>query len=104
MITGKHEYTKTEKIKRASYLELCNWVVHSWSEVSAECIINGFRKSGIINAISDDFNEMHDYGNTDIDENSDFDDESTEISKEFVDSLGCFSTFEDDNFDGFQNV
>ena len=74
-------------------MEVCNWIVHSWSEVSADCLLNGFRKSEIINAITDD-----------IDENYDFYDESTEISEELVDSLGCFCTFEDDNFDGFQNV
>ena len=104
MITGKYEYTKTEEIKRASYLEVCNWIVHSWPEDSAYCILDGFRKSGIVNAITDDLNSNHDYSNTDIDENYDFYDESTEISEEFVDSLECFCTFEDDNLDRFQNI
>ncbi len=47
MISGYHEFTKWRKIKRASYAEVCRWIEKSWSEITPECIKNGFRKSKV---------------------------------------------------------
>lgn len=47
MKKGIHEFTKSNKMKRASYSEVCCWIVQSWENVSVETIKNGFKKSQI---------------------------------------------------------
>ena len=40
-------YNQTNKIKKASYSEVCNWIVQSWNEITINCIKNGFQKAMI---------------------------------------------------------
>jgi len=47
MISGIHTYTKSGKMRRVAYAEICRWVVESWNSITAECIKNGFRKGNI---------------------------------------------------------
>ena len=47
MKEGEHQFTKSNKMKRASYSEVCCWIVQSWENVSVETIKNGFKKSQI---------------------------------------------------------
>lgn len=42
MIEGYHTYTKTGKLKRASYTTVCEWIVKSFYSISNICVINGF--------------------------------------------------------------
>ena len=44
---GEHEFTKSNKIKRASYAQVCNWIVRSWDLVNEDVVRNGFKKAGI---------------------------------------------------------
>ena len=41
---AKHTFTKSGNMKRASYAEVCRWIVESWDEVRPETIIKGFKK------------------------------------------------------------
>ena len=47
MREGKHEFTKSNKMKRASYSEVCNWIVECWNKISEYVIKNGFKKAKI---------------------------------------------------------
>lgn len=47
MVDGFHSYTKSGRMQRASYAEICKWIVESWADVARECIFHGFRVSGI---------------------------------------------------------
>lgn len=47
MINGFKEYTKSGRIKRASYEEICKWISQSWEEVPDSAIKNGFVKTTI---------------------------------------------------------
>ena len=45
MMSEQHELTRSGRIKRASYKEVCQWVVGSWESVSTSCGTNGFYKA-----------------------------------------------------------
>jgi len=45
MSEGIHTFTETGKMRRATYAEVCNWVIHAWKTVKVMAITNGFRKS-----------------------------------------------------------
>ena len=70
MKEGVHEFTKSKKMKRASYSTVCHWIVQSWKNVSEETIKNGFKKSKICVY---DLVDLHDKNKqvNDCDENSD---------------------------------
>jgi len=34
--------------QRATYVEVCNWIIRAWDKVKSTTIVNGFRKCGII--------------------------------------------------------
>jgi hypothetical protein len=79
MVEGIHTFTKSGKMRRASYVDVCNWIVDSWKEVTPECIKNGFKRG-----------KLHDY-----------DSHSSSLSNEFdIDS--DFSDSSDEEFDGFE--
>ena len=48
MTNGKHTFTPAGRQRRATYVEVCNWVLRAWEKVKTTTIINGFRKCGII--------------------------------------------------------
>uniref|UniRef100_A0A914EJ52 DDE-1 domain-containing protein n=1 Tax=Acrobeloides nanus TaxID=290746 RepID=A0A914EJ52_9BILA len=56
--TNSHTYTRSGKMRNATYLEVCNWVIKNWEEVTPTCIMNGFRKS--LNADADKDEEEED--------------------------------------------
>ena len=47
MVEGIHTYTATGKMRRASYSEVCEWIVKAWEAILVTTITNGFRKAGI---------------------------------------------------------
>ena len=47
MVEGIHTYTATGKMRRASYSEVCEWVLKEWEAIPVTTITNGFRKAGI---------------------------------------------------------
>src|SRR5690606_10936527 len=40
-----HSFTKTGKLRRATYATICNWVKESFAEVPVSCIKNGFNRA-----------------------------------------------------------
>jgi len=48
MTSGKHTFTPAGRQRRATYVEVCNWVIRAWDKVKSTTIVNGFRKCGII--------------------------------------------------------
>ena len=57
MREGEHEFTKNNKMKLASYSEICNWIVECWNQISEDVIKNRFRKAKI--CCYDDEMETH---------------------------------------------
>ncbi|GFV28656.1 pogo transposable element with KRAB domain [Trichonephila clavipes] len=48
MSDGEKNYTKTGKLKRASYENVSNWVLKAWNDVAETTVKNTFRKCNII--------------------------------------------------------
>ena len=92
MVEGYHEFTKSGKMKRASYEEVYNCIDKSWSEITTECIKNGFIKSNV-----------NYYGSTEetILMDTDSDSSDTEIPDELIDALDSFDINSEDDFNGF---
>ena len=87
MSKGLHEYTATGRMKRATYGEVCGWVLDAWEAVKATTIINGFIKAKIIQ------------GSAQSDDN--IEDTDSSRLREEMGALFC-SDSEDEDFEGFQ--
>ena len=48
MTSGEKSFTKTGRMRRATYGQVCQWVLTAWSIVKKSTIINGFRKAGLL--------------------------------------------------------
>ena len=57
MVEGFHTFTKTGKTRRASYSEVCQQIVNSWSKITVNCIKNGFKKSLICDYPTEDLED-----------------------------------------------
>ncbi len=99
MIEGIHTFTKTGRMRRASYADVCNWIVECWKEITPQCIKNGFKCGG-----------LHDYGDSNDSQsnenNCDTDDEESDEEfdpslTQFSEILEAFHTESDEDFDGF---
>mgnify|MGYP003466395840 FL=1 len=99
IINGCHIYNKTGKIKRATYSEICDWIVKSWEDVTPQCIKNGFKKAGIQtydeNIEGDDDSEI---------ETGSEDKDLQEIQTEFLHIFETFEIIDDEDFDGFEEI
>jgi transposase-like protein len=101
MVEGIHTFTKSGKMRRASYVDVCNWIVDSWKEVTPECIKNGFRRG-----------KLHDYDShsSSLSNEFDIDNDSSDSSDEeldpnlaeYGDILEAFHIESDEEFDGFE--
>ena len=60
MTNSKHTFTPAGQQRRATYVEVCNWVLGAWERVKTTMIINGFRKCGIIPEPAADISSSHD--------------------------------------------
>ena len=94
MVSGYHEYTRGGKMKKASYVEVCNWIINSWNDINPEVIKNGFKKSNVKYYEDSEVVE-------DIDSNSDSED--IVPPDEIMDLLDDFTTESDEEFDGFKD-
>ena len=79
-------------MRRASYAEICDWMVKRWDKVTPDCIQNGFRRA-----------LLHNY---DEDEESESDDEEEaadlqNLPESLLEDLEKFHIISDDEFDGF---
>lgn len=48
MTSGEHTYTPAGRQRRATYVEVCNWVIAAWKKVKVSTILNGFKKCCIM--------------------------------------------------------
>ncbi len=84
-------------------VDVCNWIVDSWKEVTPECIKNGFRRG-----------KLHDYDNhssslsnefdTDSDSSDSSDEELGLNLPEYSHILEAFHMEPDEEFDGFELI
>jgi len=42
MTTGEHNFTKTGRLRRVTLINVAEWVLQAWKDVTLICIINGF--------------------------------------------------------------
>jgi transposase-like protein len=57
MTNGEKSYTKTGRMRRASYETVCGWIKDAWSSVPDTTVISGFVKAGIIDVPLPEDNE-----------------------------------------------
>ena len=91
MVDGDHSFTKTGRQRRASYADVCKWVLESWTRISVATIMNGFRKSEMLSSVPD----------TDADDDLENmrDDDACTLSPELAQLF--HSDSEDEDFEGF---
>ena len=53
MSEGEHSFNNTGRMRRATFAEVCTWIVAAWNGVKTSSIINGFRKAKIGTADDD---------------------------------------------------
>ena len=86
MTAGEHSFTKTGRMRRATYADVCQWVVTAWQHVPPTNIINGFRKAEIVPE-----------DETDMDTSTD--DQQSFLTPELATLFN--SDTEDEDFEGF---
>lgn len=90
MAEGHHSYTKSGKMRRASYAKICEWIKEAWDEISENTIKNSFKKAKIVDEI--------DYDCSSDDESADECD--TNLPEELLKLFESDS--ESSDFDGFK--
>ena len=97
MTSGEKSFTKMGRMPRATYGQVCQWVLTAWSIVKKSTIINGFRKAGLLRV---EEGSMSSAGNLPPDESDESDNENDPTSDEAI--LRLFnSDTEGDDFRGF---
>uniref|UniRef100_K7G812 HTH CENPB-type domain-containing protein n=1 Tax=Pelodiscus sinensis TaxID=13735 RepID=K7G812_PELSI len=48
MTNGEHTFTPAGRQRRATYVEVCRWVLAAWDRIKLATILNGFRKCDIL--------------------------------------------------------
>jgi hypothetical protein len=93
---GYHSYTKSEKMRKASLIDVCNWIIKSWEEITPQCIKNGFSKA---------FEKEISLVSNEEEQESDSDTEVEEVDIESDELLSIKEMFEiesdNEEFDGF---
>lgn len=54
MTSGDKSFTKTGRMRRATFAQVCQWVLIAWGKVKKSTIVNGFEKAGLLCAVADD--------------------------------------------------
>lgn len=93
MSEGLHSYTKTGKMRRATYSDVAGWVDASWKSIKNTTVVSGFTEAGIIRK-DDDVPDI-------LDDVSDVDDPPVpELEEDFLQLFNSES--EDSDFEGFE--
>lgn len=90
MQDGSHTYTKTGRMRRATYADVCKWVMESWNAIPCRVVVNGFAKAGLKSS-------GQELSDAECDSAEDTDD--TIIDSQMID-LFC-SDSPDSDYDGF---
>lgn len=48
MTSGEKSFTKTGRMRKASFSDVCQWILTAWRAVKKSTITNGFRKAGLL--------------------------------------------------------
>ena len=48
MTSGEKPFTKSGRMRRATFSQVCQWILTAWSSVKESTITNGFRKAGLL--------------------------------------------------------
>ena len=48
MTSGDKSFTKTGRMRKATFTQVCEWVLMAWRSVKTSTIINGFQKAGLL--------------------------------------------------------
>ncbi|KAF4791823.1 hypothetical protein TURU_127065 [Turdus rufiventris] len=70
IVEGKHSYTKTGRLCRASYATVCQWILDAWGKVTTTTIIRGFTKADIIPGLTSNAIESTEIDNSDGEDTS----------------------------------
>ena len=53
MTSGEKSFTKTGRMRRASFAEVCQWILTAWGKVKQSTIVNSFRKAELLYVADD---------------------------------------------------
>ena len=53
MLEGKHTFTPSGRQRRATYAEVCQWVLAAWRRIKMSTIENGFRTCGLLSVAAE---------------------------------------------------
>ena len=48
MTSGDKSFTKTGRMRKATFAQVCQWILTAWRSVKTSTITNGFRKAGLL--------------------------------------------------------
>ncbi|KAF4801721.1 pogo transposable element with KRAB domain-like protein [Turdus rufiventris] len=97
MMEGDHSYTKTVRLRQASYATVCQWILDAWGKVIATTIIQGFTKADIIRGLTSNAIESTEIYDSDSEEMGD-------VGSGLLDAPIAqllISDTEDEEFEGF---
>ena len=49
---GEKSFTKTGRMRRATFSQVCQWILTAWSSVKESTITNGFLKAGLLRGLA----------------------------------------------------
>ncbi len=98
MTSSEKSFTKTGCMRRATFAQVCQWILTAWSSVKKSTITNGFRKAGLLRDEEDSTSSRATRDESDIE--SDNERETEKVCDEVI--LRLFnSDTEEDDFSGF---
>ncbi|CAN8003929.1 unnamed protein product, partial [Ixodes hexagonus] len=97
MTDGEHSFTKTGRMRHATFGEVAQWVNAAWNSVSANTVFAGFKKAGLIDSVP--AGSAAEAAETDYRESDDDHDETVALDPEVAALFVTDSESED--FDGF---
>ena len=107
MTSGDKSLTKTGRMRKATFAQVCEWILTAWRSVKTSTITNGFRKAGLLRDEEEDAataEALQRLFDSDSDEEEfvgfDGDNEGESAAREATLSLFVSDT-EDEDFGGF---
>ena len=98
MTSGEKSFTKTVRMRRATFSQVCQWILTAWSSVKESTITNGCRKAGLLRDEEDSASSRADLPREESDIDS-ANERETECNEEILRLFN--SDTEEVNFNGF---
>lgn len=96
MTDGDHSFTKTGRMRHASFGEAAKWVEEAWNSVSVGTVVAGFKKAGLIESVP---GSDADEASISSDSEDDAEDTPTTLDPEIAELF--LTDSEEEDFDGF---